>query len=35
LGLEHDAHIGMELRQISLLAAESIEKIRLIRLFFI
>jgi MOSC domain-containing protein YiiM len=28
LGLEHDAHIGMELRQISLLAAESIEKIR-------
>ncbi len=28
LGLAHDAHIGMELRQISLLAAESIEKIR-------
>jgi MOSC domain-containing protein YiiM len=28
LGLENDAHIGMELRQISLLAAESIEKIR-------
>ena len=28
MGLEHDAHIGMELRQISLLAAESIEKIR-------
>ena len=28
LGLEHDAHSGMELRQISLLAAESIEKIR-------
>jgi MOSC domain-containing protein YiiM len=28
LGLADDAHIGMELRQISLLAAESIEKIR-------
>lgn len=27
-GLEHDAHAGTELRQISLLAAESIEKIR-------
>jgi MOSC domain-containing protein YiiM len=27
-GLEHDAHIGMKIRQISLLAAESIEKIR-------
>ncbi len=27
-GLENDAHAGMELRQISLLAAESIEKIR-------
>jgi len=28
MGLADDAHIGMELRQISLLAAESIEKIR-------
>ena len=28
LGLADDAHSGMELRQISLLAAESIEKIR-------
>ena len=28
LGLADDAHIGMELRQISLLAAESIKKIR-------
>lgn len=27
-GLENDAHIGMAIRQISLLAAESIEKIR-------
>ncbi len=27
-GLEHDAHIGMKIRQISLLAAESVEKIR-------
>jgi MOSC domain-containing protein YiiM len=27
-GLEHDAHAGTELRQISLLASESIEKIR-------
>ncbi|MDP2854153.1 MAG: MOSC domain-containing protein [Smithellaceae bacterium] len=27
-GLEHDAHIGMAIRQISLLASESIEKIR-------
>jgi MOSC domain-containing protein YiiM len=27
-GLENDAHAGTELRQISLLAAESIEKIR-------
>lgn len=27
-GLEHDAHIGMKIRQISLLASESIEKIR-------
>jgi MOSC domain-containing protein YiiM len=27
-GLENDAHIGMKLRQISLLAAESIKKIR-------
>lgn len=27
-GLEDDAHAGMELRQISLLAAESVEKIR-------
>jgi MOSC domain-containing protein YiiM len=27
-GLEHDAHIGMQIRQISLLAAESVEKIR-------
>jgi len=27
-GLENDAHIGMAVRQISLLAAESIEKIR-------
>jgi MOSC domain-containing protein YiiM len=27
-GLENDAHIGMKIRQISLLAAESIEKIR-------
>jgi len=27
-GLEKDAHIGMEIRQISLLASESIEKIR-------
>lgn len=27
-GLENDAHIGMEIRQISLLASESIEKIR-------
>ena len=27
-GLENDAHIGMEIRQISLLARESIEKIR-------
>jgi MOSC domain-containing protein YiiM len=27
-GLENDAHAGMELRQVSLLAAESIEKIR-------
>jgi MOSC domain-containing protein YiiM len=27
-GLENDAHAGMALRQISLLAAESIEKIR-------
>jgi MOSC domain-containing protein YiiM len=27
-GLENDAHIGMQIRQISLLAAESIEKIR-------
>lgn len=27
-GLENDAHGGMELRQISLLAAESIEKVR-------
>ena len=27
-GLENDAHAGMELRQISLLAAESVEKIR-------
>lgn len=27
-GLENDAHIGMTIRQISLLAAESIEKIR-------
>ena len=28
-GLENDAHAGMELRQISLLAAESVQKIRL------
>ncbi len=28
MGLADDAHSGMELRQISLLAAESIEKIR-------
>jgi MOSC domain-containing protein YiiM len=27
-GLENDAHIGMAIRQISLLASESIEKIR-------
>lgn len=27
-GLENDAHIGMAIRQISLLAAESVEKIR-------
>jgi MOSC domain-containing protein YiiM len=27
-GLENDTHAGMELRQVSLLAAESIEKIR-------
>jgi MOSC domain-containing protein YiiM len=27
-GLENDAHAGMEFRQISLLAAESIEKVR-------
>ncbi len=27
-GLEQDAHIGMKIRQISLLAAESVEKIR-------
>jgi len=27
-GLENDAHLGMAIRQISLLAAESIEKIR-------
>lgn len=27
-GLENDAHIGMQIRQISLLASESIEKIR-------
>jgi len=27
-GLEHDAHIGMAIRQISLLASESVEKIR-------
>lgn len=27
-GLENDAHVGMEIRQISLLASESIEKIR-------
>lgn len=27
-GLENDAHIGMAVRQISLLAAESVEKIR-------
>lgn len=27
-GFEHDAHLGMVIRQISLLAAESIEKIR-------
>jgi MOSC domain-containing protein YiiM len=27
-GLEHDAHAGMEIRQISLLASESIEKVR-------
>ncbi|MEE9911221.1 MAG: MOSC domain-containing protein [Deltaproteobacteria bacterium] len=27
-GLEHDAHIGMAIRQVSLLAAESVEKIR-------
>lgn len=27
-GLENDAHIGMAIRQVSLLAAESVEKIR-------
>lgn len=27
-GLENDAHLGMAIRQISLLAAESVEKIR-------
>ena len=27
-GLENDAHVGMDIRQISLLASESIEKIR-------
>ena len=27
-GLENDAHLGMQIRQISLLASESIEKIR-------
>jgi molybdopterin adenylyltransferase len=27
-GLENDAHMGMDIRQISLLASESIEKIR-------
>lgn len=31
-GLENDAHVGMDIRQISLLASESIEKIRQKRL---